>query len=332
MATILDPELSYKPQFAASRAHKSSFFDSQLLLFNSRKKHGLLYSAATAAGLFCLPGILGIMGFETQVQLLIVKTLPLPFITLLITTGMFILNDLVDADLDKANSKNRPISSGLVSKKQVWTFILLTNCAAIAIALLLPFDMTRMLLVAQMMLIGVLYSIPKIALMKRFVLKNLVISIFYMLCIMLGMSSSYGINLSLDSPIIPIHAMAISGIMIFVGSIVNDLGDTKGDRAAGRHTIPIVLGDQNTIKMMVILLLIMPAVSWILYVTSFDQHNPSIISSIAVTIVATLALFRMKNVWKVAGNSYLMRKQHKKWFPLYLVLQTGLVLGASILL
>ena len=332
MATILDHEQSYKLQSAATRTQKSSFFGSQLLLFNSRKKHGLLYSAATAAGLFCLPGILGIMGFETQVQLLIAKTLPLPFITLLITIGMFILNDLVDADLDKTNSKNRPISSGLVSKKQAWTFILLTNCAAVAIVLLLPFDMTRTLLVAQMMLIGILYSIPKIALMKRFVLKNLVISIFYMMCIMLGMSSSYGINLAIDNPIIPIHAMAISGIMIFVGSIVNDLGDTKGDRAAGRHTIPIVLGDQNTIKMLFILLLIMPAASWLLYVTSFEQHSISLISSIAVTIVATLASFRIKNVWRVSGYSNLMRKQHKKWFPLYLVLQTGLVFGAFILL
>jgi len=332
MATILDDEQSYKLQSTVTRTQKSSFFGSQLLLFNSRKKHGLLYSAATAAGLFCLPGILGIMGFETQIQLLIAKTLPLPFITLLITIGMFILNDLIDADLDKANSKNRPISSGIVSKKQAWTFILLTNCAAVAIVLLLPFDMTRTLLVAQMMLIGILYSIPKIALMKRFVLKNLVISIFYMMCIMLGMSSSYGINLAIDNPMIPIHAMTISGIMIFVGSILNDLGDTKGDRAAGRHTIPIVLGEQNTIRMLFILLLIMPAVSWLLCVTSFEQHNLSMISSIAVTIVATFALFRINNVWRVCGYPNLMREQHKKWFPLYLVLQTGLVFGACILL
>jgi geranylgeranylglycerol-phosphate geranylgeranyltransferase len=183
-----------------------------------------------------------------------------------------------------------------------------------------------------MLLIGILYSIPKIALMKRFVLKNLVISIFYMMCIMLGMSSSYGINLAIENPIIPIHAMAISGIMIFVGSIVNDLGDTKGDRAAGRHTIPIVLGDQNTIKMLFILLLTMPAISWLLYITSFEWHSISVISSIAVTVVATLALLRIKNVSRVSGYSDLMRKQHKKWFPLYLVLQTGLVLGASILL
>jgi geranylgeranylglycerol-phosphate geranylgeranyltransferase len=330
MATVLNQEQSDKHQYADTRSQKSSFIHSQQILFDSRKKHGLLYSAATAAGLFCIPGILGIMGIETQAQSLILKTLPLPFITFLIAIGMYVLNDLVDADLDRTSSKNRPIPSGLVSKKQAWSFILLTNSAAVAIMLLHPSDLIRTILIVQMMLIGILYSLPKIALMKRFVLKNLAISIFYMLCIMLGMSSSYGINLALGSPIVPVHAMAISGIMIFVGSIVNDLGDTKGDRAAGRHTIPIVLGDKNTIKMLALLLLIMPAVSWILGISSFERHNISVISSIGITIVATLALLRMKKISKVTGDSQLMRKQHQKWFPLYLLLHAGIVFGASI--
>ena len=96
----------------------ASFLCSQIILFNSRKKHGLLYSVATAAGVFCIPGILNIIGSETDIQLLIQRIIPAPFITLMITVGMFILNDLVDADLDKVNLKNRPIPSGLVSKNR----------------------------------------------------------------------------------------------------------------------------------------------------------------------------------------------------------------------
>src|SRR5687767_12358893 len=132
MATILNGrEHQEVQQYTEARA-QVSFFRSQLILFKSRKKHGLLYSVSTIAGLlFCIPGILGVMGSETQIQLLIQRTIPLPFITLMITAGMYILNDLVDADADKANSKNRPIPSGLVSKKQAWSFILLTNGAAV---------------------------------------------------------------------------------------------------------------------------------------------------------------------------------------------------------
>ncbi len=328
MGTVVNQVRQDKGQIIEARGQAFSFFRSQLILFNSRKKHGLLYSVATAAGLFCIPGILGVMGSETQIQLLIQKTIPPPFITLMIAVGMYILNDLVDADADKANSKKRPIASGLVSKKQAWSFIILTNGVAVGIMLIVKLDLASIILVVPMILIGILYSAPKIALMNRFVLKNTAIAVFYMLCTMLGITSNYGIDLAINNPIVPIHTMAISGIMIFVGSIVNDLGDTKGDKAAGRRTIPIVLGGENTIKMLVILLLIMPAISWILYGTFVGHNTITLLTPIAVTIVASLALLRMAKIRKVFEDMELMRKQHKKWFPLYIVLQPGLVIGA----
>jgi geranylgeranylglycerol-phosphate geranylgeranyltransferase len=331
MATILNKQRQEIQQNTKARA-QASFFRSQQILFNSRKKHGLLYSLATAAGLFsCIPGILSVMGSETEIQLLIQRTIPLPFITLMITVGMFILNDLVDADLDKANSKNRPIPSGVVSKKQAWSFIILTNGAAVAM-LMLTVTLASTILVMPMILIGILYSMPKkIAFMNRFLLKNISISVFYILCIMLGISASYGIDLAINNPVVPVHMMAVSGIMIFVGSIVNDLGDVKGDRAAGRCTIPIVLGCENTTKMLIILLAIMPAISWMLYGTFVEYDDTkSMITPIAVTIVAALALLRMTKIQKVSEDMKLMREQHKKWFPLYMFLQLGIVVGSFV--
>ena len=307
----------------------ASFLCSQIILFNSRKKHGLLYSVATAAGVFCIPGILNIIGSETDIQLLIQRIIPAPFITLMITVGMFILNDLVDADLDKVNLKNRPIPSGLVSKKQAWTFIMLTNGAALGV-LISTLPIASAIFVMPMMLIGILYSMPKrIALMKRFVIKNVAIALFYMLCSMLGITSSYGIELAINNPIVTIHTITMSGIMIFVGSTINDLGDIKGDKAAGRRTIPIVLGGENTVKMLIIILVSMPAISWMLYAT-FVEHDSisTMMTPIAVTIVASLALLRMNNIRKMFEDMKLMREQHKKWFPLYMVLQFGMVVGS----
>src|SRR5919107_4582733 len=273
METIITPiKRQQKQQNTERGAAQASFFRSQFILFNSRKRHGLLYAVATAAGLFCIPGILGAMGSETEIQLLIQRTVPLPFITLMIAVGMYILNDLVDADVDKVNSKNRPIPSGQVSKKQAWSFILLTNGAAVGM-LILTLTLASVILVVPMILIGILYSIPKrIALMNRFMLKNVAIASFYMLCTMLGMTSSYGIELAINNPIVPIHTITMSGIMIFVGSTINDLGDIKGDKAAGRRTIPIVLGGENTVKMLIILLVSMPTISWMLYVIVVEHE------------------------------------------------------------
>jgi geranylgeranylglycerol-phosphate geranylgeranyltransferase len=306
----------------------ASFLCSQIILFNSRKKHGLLYSVATAAGVFCIPGILNIIGSETDIQLLIQRILLAPLVTFMIAVGMYILNDLLDADVDKANLKNRPIPSGLVSKKQAWTFIMLTNGAALAI-LISTLPIASIIFVMPMMLIGILYSMPKrIALMNRFVIKNIAIALFYMLCSMLGITSSYGIELAIKNPIVTIHTITMSGIMIFVGSTINDLGDIKGDKAAGRRTIPIVLGSENTVRVLIILLVSMPVTSWMLYVTFVEQDSIStmiITTPIAITIVASLALLRMTNIRKVFEDMKLMREQHKKWFPLYMLLQLGMV-------
>jgi geranylgeranylglycerol-phosphate geranylgeranyltransferase len=306
---------------------QASFLWSQIILLNSRKKHGLLYSVATAAGVFCIPGILNIMGSDTDIQLLIQRILLAPLVTFMIAVGMYILNDLRDADVDKINLKNRPIPSGLVSKKQAWTFIMLTNGAALGI-LISTLPIASIIFVMPMMLIGILYSMPKrIALMNRFVIKNIAIALFYMLCSMLGITSCYGIERAINNSIVTIHTITMSGIMIFVGSTINDLGDIKGDKAAGRRTIPIVLGGKNTVRVLIILLVSMPVTSWMLYVTFIEQDSIStmVITPVAVTVVASFALLRMANIRKVFEDMKSMREQHKKWFPLYMLLQLGMV-------
>src|SRR3989442_5098065 len=104
-----------------------SFAKAELVLFQSCKKFAFLYGLATVTGLFCLPGVFGALSSQNPDLLNILQiTLPLPLATLLVTVGTYILNDLVDADLDKANGKKRPIPSALVSKTQAWKFVVLT--------------------------------------------------------------------------------------------------------------------------------------------------------------------------------------------------------------
>jgi 4-hydroxybenzoate polyprenyltransferase len=325
MATTLKGQYRRPKQYRKEYT-KASFFRAQLILFNSRKRHGLLYSVATIAGLLCIPGILSVIASETEIHLLIQRTIMLPFITSMIAVGMYVLNDLVDVDLDRANSKNRPIPSGLVSRKQAWSFIIMTNGAAIGMSIA-TFHLASIVLVLLMIILGILYSMTRIALMNRFVLKNIAIASFYVMCIMLGITSTYGIDFAINEPIIPIHTIAMSGIMIFACSIINDLGDTKGDKQAGRRTIPIVLGGKNTIELLIILLSFMPAISWILYATVLEYDSISIMYPIAVTVVVSVALIRMTIIQKVFAHMELMRKQYKKWFPLLMVLQLGLVLA-----
>ncbi|MEM3161172.1 MAG: UbiA family prenyltransferase [Nitrososphaera sp.] len=325
MATV-PPEEQIKN---ISSKEQASFVRSQLILFQSRKKFGLLYALATVAGLFCIPGTLGIIAAEIDALTLILRIVPLPFITLLVSIGMYILNDLIDVDLDRANGKKRPIPSGQVSEQQAWSFIFLTNGAAVALAAITA-NTASMILTVPMLAIGIMYSAPRISLMNRFVIKNAAISAFYMLCALLGMTSGYGLDFTTSSIIAAIHAMAVFGIMIFVGSIVNDLGDVRGDKAEGRRTIPVVIGGVKTIQILMILLVAIPILSW---TTLIIGVGVGIFTAVATSIVSALALYRMKKMREglVTMDMDFMRKQHKKWFPLHMVLQSSLVLGAILI-
>lgn len=301
---------------------QTSFFRSQLALFQSRKKWGAMYSLATLAGIFCVPGIIDTLAAESELSMLVSKVAVLPVITLLIATGMYILNDLVDVDLDKSNGKKRPIPSGLVSKRQAWSFIAWTNGAAVLLSLV-TFNIASMILVAPMLAIGIMYSAPMVSLANRFVIKTLSIALFYVLCAILGATSAYGFDLTVSSPATPLYAAIMLGAFIFVSSVFNDLGDVDGDRAAGRRTIPIVIGKVKAVKMGVIIAVGMAGASWILYASDGIGLASAIITSSFSTFIIT----RMAKTLTGLDDMEFMRKQHKKLFPLHMVLQLALASG-----
>jgi 4-hydroxybenzoate polyprenyltransferase len=316
-----------KPAKEGKERTRCGLVESQLVLFNSRRKWGLLYSLATVAGLLCVPGVIQGMASDPDIFRVIQSTAPLPAISLLIATGMYILNDLVDADLDRANGKKRPIPSGQVSKKQAAVFILSTNGLAIILSAV-TLNGISTLLVMPMMAIGIMYSAPRIALMDRFIVKTLSISAFYAICALLGITSSYGIELALENPVVPIYSMTLLGIMIFISSTLNDLGDIEGDRAAKRRTIPVVIGAEATIRLLVLLASGMIAVSLFAY----ESIGP--ISVVLTSLFALLVISKLKKIGEGLAklDAEAIRKQHKRIFPLHMVLQLLLVVSAIIVI
>jgi len=314
------------------RINQVSFVRSQLVLLESRKRWGILYSLATVSGLLSMPGVLGAMWLGADLLTIFQKVMPLPAISFLITVGMFVLNDLVDAELDRANGKKRPIPSGLVSKRQTWIFITLTNGLALLLSLI-TLNPISIIIVGFMLLLGILYSAPRIALMKRFVIKTVTIAIYYSLCALLGVTSIYSLDLMLDNPAILAHSLSMLSIMIFISSTLNDLGDVEGDRAAGRRTIPIVIGKGNTIKLSMILAICMLPTSWALYALAMTTgNNGSLVTPALTSLFALVITLRMSNMRKGLHDMESMRRHHKKLFPLNLILQSNLVIGALIML
>jgi geranylgeranylglycerol-phosphate geranylgeranyltransferase len=299
-----------------------SFARSQLVLFQSRMKWGIVYALATVAGLLLVPGAIDSMLAETNAAILVQRIVPLPMISLLITTGMFLLNDLLDVDLDRANGKKRPLPSGQVTKRQAWIFITWTNVLAVLLSAMTA-NYASMILVVPMLAIGIMYSAPKIALDDRFLIKTVVIALYYMLCAALGATTAYGIGLVLSSPVVFIHAAFMLGTMRFISSVLNDTGDVEGDKAAGRRTIPIVIGRENTIKMGMMIVAGMAGISWAMYALD----GIGIVTASFSSAFAALMIIRLSKTVKGATDKDFIRKQHKRLLPFDLMLLCGLPIG-----
>jgi geranylgeranylglycerol-phosphate geranylgeranyltransferase len=308
-----------------------SFVRSQLILFQSRKKFALLYCLATITGLFCIPGTLNELSSPKPDFIIILQmTLPLPLASLLITAGTYIMNDLVDADLDRTNGKKRPIPSGLVSKQQALAFVVL----AFGMAMLLTaatFRPISLIIVTLMLAIGITYSMPKIALMKRFVIKTVSIAVFYMLCTFFGMTSVYNLNLAIESPVLVATVLLTLALMVFISSTLNDMGDIEGDKAAGRRTIPIVIGEKNTIKMAIVLAASVLAITLMFFVLTMVADQSSPFSAVTTSIIALTVLLTLDKMQKGMHNAEFMRSQHKKLFPLQMAIHPSLIIGVIVM-
>jgi geranylgeranylglycerol-phosphate geranylgeranyltransferase len=313
-----------------SERPKSRFLLCQLILFQSRKKWGIVYSLATVAGLFCVIGNgLVMSGFEMENILAPTSNaILLSAASFMIIIGMYVFNDLVDADIDRSNGKKRPIPAGDVTKKHACAFIITTNTVGVLLALM-TFNLASPIIALMVVLVGFMYSAPKVALKDRFLFKTLSIAITMMLCAMLGSSACcYTSNAdhiaNMNSLIVPTHAILMLGAMIFVTSPVSDAADITGDALAGRRTIPIVIGRENTIKISILFATNMSIVSWLLY--SF--YTIGLLTAILVTIIVTVTIIDMVRNLKQLRERAFVLDPRKKTMPLHMMLQASLAIGA----
>ena len=317
----------------------SSFLLSQVILLQSRKKWGIIFALATVTGILCTNPAIFVMGIfdasqrgqegEVVVWIFVSKLILLPLATFLTIVGMYVLNDLFDVDIDRANGKKRPIPLRKVSKNQVWIFVALTNAIGFAIALF-SYSLPNILIFLSLVAIGLMYSSPKVSLKDRLVIKTLSISIALMLCLLFGLTGIYNCTSdgkSFDGLAVPLYAALMMGIMIFVTSPLNDLGDINGDRGAGRRTIPIVIGKKGTLKLSVFFSSTMIVLSWIVY--GYSTSKIGIIIPLLTSLHAAITILILGKMLTNLDNMVFVRSfVRRKSMPLHILLQLLLIVGA----
>jgi geranylgeranylglycerol-phosphate geranylgeranyltransferase len=138
-----------------------------------------------------------------------------------------------------------------------------------------------------------------------------------------------------------IFAGAMLALMVFVTSPLNDLGDFKGDKVAGRKTIPIVLGKKNTIWLSMLITIAIALSSWMFYAiwtAGIANDNIQTISRYAIGLpllisgTCTLVVFHLIAVLnQMEDQNYIRQSVGKKSMPLHLLMQLSLVVGCFLL-
>ena len=144
------------------------------------------------------------------------------------------------------------------------------------------------------------------------------------------MTSAFNLDLAMDNPALITSVLLTLALMVFISSTLNDMGDVDGDRAAGRRTIPIVVGKENTIKLTMILAVGVLAITWGFYIPALIAGHSSPVTAATTTAIASIVLITLGRLRKGFQNAEIMRSQHKKLFPLQMIIHPSLITGVAI--
>lgn len=149
-------------------------------------------------------------------------------------------NQVFDFSIDKINKPKRPIVTGQISKKNAF----LVSCTMFLGSLLLSLlaNYILFLLIFSFVIISIIYSMPPIRL-KKVPLSGIFVGTYLhgIIPFFSAVAISYYPNL---------NYVVILGLffvlLAFSSSSIKDLEDLKGDKKAGLLSLPLIIGEEKT--------------------------------------------------------------------------------------
>lgn len=235
--------------------------------------------------------------------------------TFLMFLAIYIFNDVTDQEVDKINAPNRPLALQAVKKTDALTLVLLLNLGGMAIGYWL--GLYAFLVTVAELLLGITYSVKPFSFKDRFLVKTFAIGAGGMLSSIFGGVAANNLNGSV------IYAASMFLVFLFVTSPINDLADYVGDKAQGRRTIPIIIGQKNTVRLAV-LVSMTPLTSALAILPAVGLSN---LTLILFTLLAARAVQLLVPLLKRHSCPEAVRKQHKRMVLLHYLLQASLAAG-----
>jgi 4-hydroxybenzoate polyprenyltransferase len=237
--------------------------------------------------------------------------------------GIYFYNDLTDIQDDLKNSEmgnpapaSRPFGSGKVSEERLKKFILFSLITSLLVGYFININVLGLLF--AYMTIGILYSAEPVRLKKRFLLKQLTITVGVTLAVLSGAYTAGGVSMPI------LYLLILHFIMCMGMNPIMDLRDMRGDRVMGVKSIPVVWGPELTVRLYFVSMVIIGGATLVGYTRmGFNTALPLLVLMIlgAWTYVSLPLLQRWDD------PKFLHALIFKKMMPIYLVLQLVPLIG-----
>ncbi|MDE1813402.1 MAG: UbiA prenyltransferase family protein [Thaumarchaeota archaeon] len=195
----------------------------------------------------------------------------------------YLYNDLTDYDVDEVNNRHT-----VSSKRPYYLQILYHTIGFFAVSILLAFsiNMQTGLLSLSFLTLAILYSHKKTHLKNRFVWKTAVTAAGGSIVALMGCAATNSFSY------LGIISSLISFMFWFTLGPLGDVSDINGDRANGRRTFPIVLGVNNTFRLMhFVIVSIMLLISMMYYLNEINMSG--LILSIGACLFVSYTITRV---------------------------------------
>jgi geranylgeranylglycerol-phosphate geranylgeranyltransferase len=157
--------------------------------------------------------------------------------TLLISNGGFIVNDIIDLDIDRINRPDRPLAAGRIPVNWAWAVYV----ASTVIGVLLGFVAAPPAGLAGLIIAAVLF-LYSTALKKRFVVGHLAIGV------MGGLLLPFG-GLAMGYLLPTLYTFPITFLAFFAREVIKTVPDVEGDRAQGVDNVATRYGPGAALRL-----------------------------------------------------------------------------------
>ncbi len=239
--------------------------------------------------------------------------------TALIALSVYIYNDICDSEMDRLNEDKykRPVASGEVAEKDAIRFVYITGTLGLILAWMI--NRNVFLVSLSWLVLFVAYSNPSIRLKKMFIVKEVVTSLAWPLCSLVG---SYAIA---DAFYLPsMFSGLLLGTFTFLGlPALSDSFDIEEDKLFGVKSLGSALSWRRRVQLLGLAVLVMMTVTPITYA----QLGFNVVLPIFV-VVSSLILLRF--IFPIYGAFELARvmRVRKLTYLYFILVQIFVVIGS----